>query len=420
MIRRAFSMLILALALPGAVPAAQPPSPGDDELLAMGREIPGFGGMFYDAAGYPTVYLRDPAAPAARLALKRLGGGEARVLRGDYDFSQLVEWKRALRPVLLGRPGVVLLDADEARNRVVVGIDPARAKSLDLDRLDQELDRQGVPRAAVVYEPVPVVHDLAGPLPDPPLEAARTRPVPTVHDAVRPIPGGVELTFLNPPHAYACTIGFNAYLGGAFGFVTNSHCTKGLGTVDGTLYSQGSNIYSPPVAVEIADPAYSSGGDCPVRMRCRSSDSSFARYNGNPTRLGSLGKLAKPTSRDALEGSITLKPAGTRFNIVGTGTASVGQVVNKVGITTGWTFGPVARACIDLATDNDVVLFCQTLVAAGSDHGDSGSPVFSWTTGTSATLLGILWGGGTSNGRQVFAYSPFDSIQQELGTLRVR
>jgi len=46
--------------------------------------------------------------------------------------------------------------------------------------------------------------------------------------------------------------------------------------------------------------------------------------------------------------------------------------------------------------------------------------VFSWTNGSSVKLLGILWGGGTSNGQQVFAYSPFDNIQQELGALRVR
>ena len=57
MIRRALPMMILALALPAVALAAQRPVPGsaDDELVQMGRAIPGFGGMFYDAQGYPNV-----------------------------------------------------------------------------------------------------------------------------------------------------------------------------------------------------------------------------------------------------------------------------------------------------------------------------------------------------------------------------
>ncbi|HEY4594503.1 MAG TPA: hypothetical protein VIJ61_18940, partial [Thermoanaerobaculia bacterium] len=116
MIRRAFSMMILALALPGVALAAQRPepmNPVDDELVQVGRAIPGFGGLFYDAEGYPNVYLRDTKAAPALSALKSWGKGEIRVLQGQYDFAQLVEWKRALRPAVLGQPGVVFLDADE-------------------------------------------------------------------------------------------------------------------------------------------------------------------------------------------------------------------------------------------------------------------------------------------------------------------
>ncbi|HEY4561533.1 MAG TPA: hypothetical protein VIJ36_01050, partial [Thermoanaerobaculia bacterium] len=126
MIRRALSMVILALALPSIALAAQRPepmNPVDDELVQIGRAIPGFGGLFYDAEGYPNVYLRDTKAAPALAALKSWGEGEIRVLQGRYDFAQLVAWKRALRPAVLGQPGVVFLDADETRNRVVVGID---------------------------------------------------------------------------------------------------------------------------------------------------------------------------------------------------------------------------------------------------------------------------------------------------------
>jgi hypothetical protein len=413
-------MTVLALALPGAVlavPPSSPPGSADDELIRMGRSIPGFGGLFYDAEGYPTVYLLDPRAPAARAALKSLGREEVRVLRGDYELAQLVDWKETLTPDLLGQPEVVFLDADEARNRVVVGLDAAQARSLDTGRLDQMIARRGVPRAAVLYQAVPAIHDLVrimGPVKKP----ATT----SLSSAIRPVPGGAQIIFLDLPLAYGCTVGFNAYLDGAFGFVTNSHCTTSRGTVEGTTYTQGTSPLGTPVATEIADPPYFTGGSCPSGFQCRFSDSSFAQYNGNSTKLGGFRLLARPASRDPLVGSTILKPAGARLKIGATASALEGQTVNKIGVTTGWTYGPVVATCVSVrVTGTNYGVFCQNIVQAGSDHGDSGSPVFSWTGGNSVTLLGILWGGGTDdNGVQTFVYSPLENIQQELPGLRVR
>jgi len=417
-IRRAFSMMILALALPGVALAAQRPepmNPVDDELVQVGRAIPGFGGLFYDAEGYPNVYLRDTKAAPALSALKSWGKGEIRVLQGQYDFAQLVEWKRALRPAVLGQPGVVFLDADETRNRVVVGIDAARAKSLDTGRLDKALSLKGVPREAVLYQEAPAIRELTGVWTD----KAKKPSTSTLLSATRPVPGGVQIIFLDLPLAYFCTAGFNAYLDGAFGFVTNSHCTKDRGTVDGTPYAQGNDPFGATIATEIADPAYFTGDPCPSGYKCRYSDSSFAQYNTSS--LGSLGKLAKTSSRGALAGSITLKPPTARFSISGTASALSGQTVNKIGVTSGWTYGPIIATCADIGVSGTTNgLLCQNIVRAGSDHGDSGSPVFSWTTGASVKLLGILWGGGSNNGQQVFVYSPLANIQQELGALRVR
>jgi len=411
-------MMVLALALPGLALAAQRPepmNPVDDELVQMGRMIPGFGGLFYDAEGYPNVYLRDTQAAPALSALKSWGQGEVRVLQGRYDFAQLVEWKRALRPAVLGQPGVVFLDADETRNRVVVGIDESRAKGLDTGGLDKALALKGVPREAVLYQEVPAIRDLTGVWTD----KAKKPATSTLLSATRPVPGGVQIIFLDLPLAYFCTAGFNAYLDGAFGFVTNSHCTKDRGTVDGTTYAEGNDPFGTAIATEVADPAYFTGDPCPSGYKCRYSDSSFAQYN--TTNLGSLGKLAKTSSRGPLAGSITLKPPTARFSISAIASALEGQTVNKIGVTSGWTYGPITATCADIGvTGTTNALLCQNIVKAGSDHGDSGSPVFSWTTGATVKLLGILWGGGTSNGQQVFAYSPIENIQQELGALRVR
>jgi hypothetical protein len=229
----------------------------------------------------------------------------------------------------------------------------------------------------------------------------------------------VQIIFLDLPLAYGCTSGFNAYLGSVFGFVTNSHCTVKRGEVDGTQYAQGNDPFGATIATEIADPAYFTGDPCPSGYQCRFSDSSFAKYNTSS--LGSLGKLAKTSSRGALAGSTTLKPATSRFNISAVASALQGQTVNKIGVTSGWTYGAIIATCADVGVSGTTNgLLCQNIVKAGSDHGDSGSPVFSWTTGANVKLLGILWGGGTSNGQQVFVYSPLENIQQELGALRVR
>jgi hypothetical protein len=191
--------------------------------------------------------------------------------------------------------------------------------------------------------------------------------------------------------------------------------------VDRTPYTQGGDPFGAIIATEIADPGYFTGSPCPAGNQCRYSDSSFAQYNGNSTKLGSFRALAHPSARGPQQGSITLKPAGSRFTIAGTGSAAQGQLVNKIGVTTGWTYGQVSATCADInITGSSYPLLCQNIVVAGADHGDSGSPVFTWTKGTSVTLLGILWGGGTIGGQTVFAFSPFGSIQQELGTLRVK
>lgn len=421
MIRRALSLALLAFALPGLALAASrqdPPGSVDDELIQMGRTIPGFGGLFYDAEGVANVYLRDPQAPVALAALKSLGG-EVRVRQGEYDFAQLVEWKRALRQTVLGQPEVVYLDADEARNRVVVGIDAAQSRNPDTGRLDKLLAAQGVPRQAVLYQTVPALRELTGI----PIGEARAAAPVTLLDRIRPVPGGAALSFTDSLVSFGCTIGFNAYLGKAFGFVTNSHCSTDRGVVDGTSYYQGWSLSGGVIGTEIADAPYFTGSPCPAQKQCRYSDSAFAQYTGNSTKLGSFRKLARPSSRGALEGSSTLKPAASRFNVVGVAAAPlIGQVVNKIGVTSGWTYGPVVSTCVEAnVVGSPYELLCQHIVQAGAGHGDSGSPVFSWTTGNNVSLVGILWGGGSDDqGNQVFAFSPLASIQSELGALRVK
>jgi len=411
MLRRLFAVSVTLLtihtALAGvafAVPAAagSPAGSVDEELARMGREVAGFGGLFYDQEGRPNVYLLDPEGKSAA-SLKRLGS-EVRIRRGDYEFQKLLDWKAELRP-LLALPGVVFLDADEARNRVVLGLDStSRSKSLDREGLERRLLATNVPREAVVV-----------------VETSSFEPMVGVQNKFRPAMGGIQILFrLTATTGGICTLGFNAYLGRVFGFVTNSHCTQVQGEVDGVSYYQ-SLLPDGTIATEIADPGFFTDPPCPPGRRCRYSDSAFAKYD-NP-RSGTLGKIARPAFGNPDAGPLNLSPASARFTIKGRiGSPLDGSVVHKVGRTTGWTFGSVVATCVDAnVASSDVTKLCQSVVQAGDDGGDSGSPVFS-RIGSSANvkLVGILWGGADNPELgHLFVFSPLDNIEQELGPLKV-
>jgi hypothetical protein len=64
-----------------------------------------------------------------------------------------------------------------------------------------------------------------------------------------------------------------------------------------------------------------------------------------------------------------------------------------------------------------ITQLCQTIVSANVGGGDSGSDVFTVTSGTNVRLAGVLWGGGSMNGKTVFVFSPLANIKGELGAL---
>jgi hypothetical protein len=218
---------------------------------------------------------------------------------------------------------------------------------------------------------------------------------------------------------FLCTLGFNAYREKVFGFVVNSHCTGSRGEVDGMRYAQ-SLLSQGSIATEIADPPFFTGDPCPAGKRCRLSDAAFAKYDSKP-RLGVLASIARPTAPGDAFGSVTLSPASARFTITGGVPSSfVGDVLDKVGRTTGWTIGPVVFTCADANTGLDLTYFCQDFVLAGAGPGDSGSPVFYRKPQNKAQLVGILWGGGATDLGQHYVFSPLGNIQQELGTLKIK
>jgi hypothetical protein len=371
----------------GFDPVQQPNDP-----VALVRDVHGFGGFFFDRDGAPTVYLRDVSARAQVeralgpwLASQGIGVAALRVRRADYDWASLERWQGRATAEALAMRGAVWVDADEARNRVTIGVE----RGTSMAQVRSAIARLGVPSGAVVVEEVEPVRFAA-----------------TLRDRVRPVVGSLQINF----PGFLCTLGFNATRNGQRSFITNSHCTNVQGGVESTPYWQPTQgAPSAQIATEVADPAYTTGGSCPAGRRCRRSDASRARYASGTT--STLGRIARTSG--ANNGSLTITG---NFSITGEGSASVGQTVHKIGRTTGWTRGSVSNTCVNVnLSGTNISQLCQTFVPAGVGSGDSGSPVFRRVgTGSNVTLVGILWGG---SGSSLYVFSPISNIETELGAL---
>jgi hypothetical protein len=366
-----------------------------DDPVALARSVPGFGGFFIDEQGTPTIYLKDPGQRgAAERALtpwfssQGRGLASMRVRKADFDWAELDRWFTQTSAEALGIPGVVFTDADEARNRVSIGVENAAAAT----QVRSVLARRGVPASAVSVEVIQPIHQLA-----------------TLRGAVRPVVAGVQINF----PGFLCSLGFNASRGGIRGFVTASHCTNTQGGVEGTKYWQPLQSTNPTqVATETVDPPYPTGGSCPAGRHCRRSDAAFAKYiNGTTNTLGRIARTSSTSKTNlTIVGNWTITSDATSSNF------TVGSTVNKVGRTTGWSRGPVTNTCVNVnVSGSNITQLCQTIVSATVGGGDSGSDVFTVTSGTNVRLAGVLWGGSTDG--KTFVFSPLANIKGELGAL---
>ena len=123
----------------------------DDFLVRVNERVPGFGGMFIDSDGRLAVYLIDPGLlPEARAAIEAVFGPSSvppagvRAVRGQYSIFQLKHWFDYAN-ALLEMPGVAMVDLDEGKNRLTVGVED----TLKVRQVEQALGRLGVPRDSV-------------------------------------------------------------------------------------------------------------------------------------------------------------------------------------------------------------------------------------------------------------------------------
>jgi hypothetical protein len=369
-----------------ALPApAQGNANGLEKRFAeLEQAVPGFGGYFIEN-GKLTAYVTSPGRSAqARAALEpvlrelpanaRQRVSEIQVRQGRYSFSQLARWRDKM-PGVMGVRGVVLVDVDEAHNVIRVGVENAGLEQA----VRAQSRKAGVPDEAVVVSVHEPIYQLA-----------------TLRDHQRPVKGGLQIAF----GAYVCTMG---YVVNTARYITNSHCTNTQGGVESTAHYQPTTAYR--IGTEIADPTYWTGGSCPVGRRCRYSDSSMGSFTAGVT-------FAKQVAQTAGGGSITI--SGLPFTVTGEQQyPTQGQELDKIGRTTGWSWGNVSSTCANInVSGTTITQLCQAVVGASVAGGDSGSPVFVWG-GSTVTAAGLLWGGGSTT----FVFSPVGNIESELGAL---
>ncbi|MFQ5524470.1 MAG: hypothetical protein ACE5F5_13015 [Acidimicrobiia bacterium] len=258
-------------------------------------------------------------------------------------------WRDLLRSEAIGLPGVVTLDLDEKNNRLVVGVEDAAIIS-QVRRIGRVLD---IPRRALAV-----------------VQASRLTPLDhTVRDRVRPALGGLEIHNGNGE----CTLGFSArsdfFIDGAFGFVTASHCTTDLGGVQNTQFWQQDPFNANDLlGTESLDPTPFSGGTCPDGLTCRNADAAFVTYDAGV--VYDFGRLVRSPSWDHVSGPLDIVH-GDQLSIVADGTfdpAAVGELIFKVGRTTGGTWGNVVRTCLDAFSGRSGVwILCSTETNGGRD-----------------------------------------------------
>ena len=225
----------------------------DLEMMELGRQIPGFGGAYIShrsvGTGRPnprgpiTVHVRltgqgdsSQARAVANTYFSGLGYSvaEVQILPSAYTFLQLRQWRDALVPALrTAISGTLSLDADEAANRVTIGVETQAGVSTVAGLLGS---------AGVPAEAVNIV--VRGPF---------VREQSTLQGQFRPVPGGVYITVIRSASDTAhCTLGVNANRDGAQRFYTASHCS-GVRVAQDTFGFRQPNIGS-PIGREYIDP----------------------------------------------------------------------------------------------------------------------------------------------------------------------
>lgn len=376
----------------------------------MVDEIPGFAGMYIGSSGELVVRIASemeavegPLRDALSVEFPSLSAMPIRVDRAEHDYAALNGWKRAVASVL-ALDGVVSLDLDESRGKIVLGALDSAAR---VRAIEAALDA-GVPEDVLEVVLEAPIRPLAGTLAD-----ASTN----LSDRIRPLIGGTRMAYGSG--SKNCTLGFLAEIdesGPERVALVNSHCTARLAELDGgNMYQSVWQTSGHFIGTEARDPAEFACPENPTRG-CRNSDAALVLLDASVD--WDFPHIARTTGSGRFSGSTTISSTKPRFEVVSEGgPLLMGMTLSKMGKVTGWTTGTVSETCKEFSITNEFTRLCNGAVQAGASEGDSGAPVFRETGEVegepTVALHGLLWGGEDSTPR--FVFSQLEYIREDLG-----
>jgi len=413
------SLVVFSLLFLATTGMAAPPEkplyfgPHEKDFAAIERDVPGFAGWYFDGNGNVVIRMKDIAR--ASEVIERVGraidahprGGRAAAVHGRpamigkparYAFSELAEFRAAITANL--PDDVHVIDLDEVEN--VVALFVSRGSSV------------GVVRSTAARLHIP--EDALQVIVEPPAEQ-----IADLYDYQRPLRGGYAFyLYINGSRA-RCTIGipgkYKPYGSTQVqhGFVTASHCTQESFGGTGTI---GYQPYYLAMARETVDsPAFVNSSPCDfggtMKSPCRWSDAAFYEYDSTnaydpagiavTSTIGDVGQPA-PDPRDEV--------IGTQYATQQVQLRAVGDWLDKIGSTTGWTYGQVTRTCTHVLPGSSTVWrICQDQSSVFAQSGDSGSSVWVWYPDHVA-WAGILWAT-NFNGTRSY-HSPVWAVETDL------
>jgi hypothetical protein len=215
------------------------------------------------------------------------------------------------------------------------------------------------------------------------------------------------------PFGGGCSAGFPAYLNGHLVMISASHCSPGwMEGPFGDDVFQPWDTFAPRFGYEYYDPQYFSCFSWGYKD-CRNSDGIAYKLEGNVMGFAVARTLSWNGSTTIDESNPTLPIVGlVRNNIVG-------EYLDKMGRTSGWTYGAVAETCEDRNLrrfdGEERRVYCMDRINTTAEPGDSGGPVFRLVSSNgaySAEIRGIVSAEG-------LWLSDVRQIEVDLGALRM-
>ena len=111
----------------------------DEAALLYAKQVPGYGGTYYDSDGVAHVYVTD-MSQSGPAALMLNTAEEIKFELGKFSFVELHAYRGRMADVM-SDPNTVYLDIDERSNRVTVGVSKESAPKSEERRSGAALQR---------------------------------------------------------------------------------------------------------------------------------------------------------------------------------------------------------------------------------------------------------------------------------------